>query len=46
MAETKSLEITPNYKILLIEELATAGNKKAMLEMARYYIDQKKRGSG
>ena len=30
-----------NYKLLLIEELAEAGNKKAMLEMARHYIDRK-----
>jgi hypothetical protein len=30
-----------NYRILLVEELAETGNKKAMLEMARYYIDRK-----
>ena len=30
-----------NYKLRLIEELAEAGNKKAMLEMARHHIDQK-----
>ena len=30
-----------NYKLLLIEELAEAGNKKAMLEMARHYSDRK-----
>jgi len=30
-----------NYKILMVEELAAAGNKKAMFEMARYYLDTK-----
>jgi len=30
-----------NYKLLLIEELAEMGHKKAMLEVARYYVDKK-----
>ena len=30
-----------NYKILLTEELAATGNKKAMLEVSRYYLDKK-----
>ena len=33
--------VQKNYKLLLIEELAAAGHKKPMLEMARYYVDKK-----
>ena len=39
--ESVIIRVQKNYKLLLIEELAEAGNKKAMLEMARYYFDQK-----